>query len=211
MIKKLFILLAFSYTALAQNPTPRILLPKGPGWNVVKEGDSLNFSMRLLPDTLKRNYRFEIQQGKVAGMELDSLGNFTWVPAFHLVDRLENEKVFQIIVEARDDRENKVTANVDFKVLHKNRPPVLNNLKSFYVQYNHNNVYKINQDVAYDEDNDPIVFVPNLETLPQGMNMSSQGEITWNPSINQFKKLKDGPQYIEFQIEDQPDYCSTKT
>ncbi len=210
MFKKLFILLALSYTALAQSPAPRIHLPKGPGWNVVQEGDTLSFQIRLQPDTLKKHFHFEIQQGKVAGMELDSVGNFHWVPAFHLVDRVENEKIFQIIVEARDDKENKVTANVDFKVLHKNRPPVLNSLKSFYVQYNHNNVYKISPDLAYDEDTDPIVFVPNLETLPQGMNMSSQGEITWSPSINQFKKLKEAPQYIEFQIEDQPAKSAVK-
>lgn len=210
MFKKLFILLALSYTALAQTPAPRIQLPKAPGWNVVKEGDSLSFQMRIQPDTLKKHYRFEIQQGKVAGMELDSLGNFSWVPAYHFVDRLEKEKIFQIIVEAKDDKENKVTSNVDFKVIHTNRPPVLNNLKSFYVQYNHNNVYKITQDQAFDEDNDLIVFVPNLETLPQGMNMSSQGEITWNPSLNQFKKLKETPQYIEFLVEDQPAKSSVK-
>lgn len=146
----------------------------------------------------------------MAGMDLDSTGNFSWRPAYHLVDRLEKEKIFQIIVEAKDDQENKVTTNVDFKVLHTNRPPVLNNLKSFYVQYNHNNVYKITDDLAYDEDNDPIVFVPNLETLPEGMNMSTQGEITWAPSLNQFKQIKDNPRYIEFQVQDQPAKAAVK-
>ncbi len=210
MLTRLFILLFFSVSAFAQNVTPRIVLPRVPGWNVVKEGDTLSFQIGLQPDSLKMNYNFAIQQGKVAGMELDSAGIFTWVPAYHLVDRVEQEKIFQIIIEAKDDRENKVTSNVDFKVLHTNRPPVLNNLKSFYVQFNHNNVYKISQDLAYDEDNDPIVFVPNLETLPQGMNMSTQGEITWNPSLNQFKQLKENPRYIEFQIQDQPAKASVK-
>lgn len=210
MFKKLFILLFFTVSALAQNVAPRILLPRSPGWNVVREGDTLSFRIRLQPDSLKSYYNFGIQQGKVAGMELDSTGLFTWTPAYHLVDRVEQEKIFQIIVEAKDDRENKITSNVDFKVLHTNRPPVLNNLKSFYVQYNHNNVYKINQDMAYDEDNDPIVFVPNLETLPEGMNMSTQGEITWNPSLNQFKQIKENPRYIEFLIQDQPAKAAVK-
>jgi hypothetical protein len=210
MLKKIFFLLLLSISAIAQSSNPRIIIPRSPGWNVVREGDTLAFSMRLQPDSLKKHFTFEIQQGKVAGMELDSLGNFLWVPSYHLVDRVEQEKVFQIIVEAKDNKENKITANVDFKVLHTNRPPVLNNLKSFYVQYNHNNVYKISQDQAYDEDNDPIVFVPNLETLPEGMNMSTQGEITWNPSINQFKKLKDNPQYIEFTLQDQPAKSTVK-
>lgn len=177
---------------------------------MVKEGDTLSFHIRLYPDSLRKNYHFAIQQGKVVGMDLDSTGNFSWRPAYHLVDRLEKEKIFQIIVEAKDDQENKVTTNVDFKVLHTNRPPVLNNLKSFYVQYNHNNVYKITDDLAYDEDNDPIVFVPNLETLPEGMNMSTQGEITWAPSLNQFKQIKDNPRYIEFQVQDQPAKAAVK-
>lgn len=210
MFKKLFILLFFTVSAFAQNVAPRILLPRSPGWNVVREGDILSFQIRLSPDSLKNHYNFGIQQGKIAGMELDSAGLFTWTPAYHLVDRVEQEKIFQIIIEAKDDQENKVTTNVDFKVLHSNRPPVLNSLKSFYVQYNNNNVYKIGPDLAYDEDNDPIVFVPNLETLPQGMNMSTQGEITWNPSLNQFKQLKESPRYIEFLIQDQPAKSSVK-
>ncbi|MBX2954239.1 MAG: hypothetical protein KF870_17200 [Leadbetterella sp.] len=210
MFKKLFILLFFTVSAFAQTGSPRISLPRSPGWNVVKEGDTLSFHIRLYPDSLRKNYHFAIQQGKVVGMDLDSTGNFSWRPAYHLVDRLEKEKIFQIIVEAKDDQENKVTTNVDFKVLHTNRPPVLNNLKSFYVQYNHNNVYKITDDLAYDEDNDPIVFVPNLETLPEGMNMSTQGEITWAPSLNQFKQIKDNPRYIEFQVQDQPAKAAVK-
>lgn len=212
MFKRLlfFAILLASISASAQNVNPKIFLPRNPGWNVVHEGDSLRFAIRLQPDSLRKNFRFEIQQGKIAGMELDTMGNFSWLPSYHLVDRLEQEKVFQIIVEAKDEKESKITSNVDFKVIHKNRPPVLNDLKSFYVQYSHNNVYKITSDMAYDEDNDPIVFVPNMESLPQGMAMSTQGEITWNPSLNQFKMLKDRPQYIEFTIQDQPSKASVK-
>jgi hypothetical protein len=199
-----FAILLTSTSAYAQIASPRIFLPKNPGWNVVNEGDSLNFTIRIQPDSLRKNFRFEIQQGKIAGMELDTAGNFTWLPSYHLVDRVEQEKVFQIIVEAIDEKENRITSNVDFKVIHKNRPPILNDLKSFYVQNGHNNVYKITPDMAYDEDNDPIVFVPNMESLPQGLTMSTQGEITWNPSLNQFKMLREKPIYIEFMIQDQP-------
>lgn len=207
----LFIILAFfANNSLAQGGGPRIILPKTPGWNVVNEGDSLKLTIRLFPDSLKKNYNFEIQQGKIVGMELDSSGHFSWVPAYHLVDRLEHEKIFQIIVEAKDERENKITSNVDFKVIHTNRPPVLNDLKSFYVQNNHNNTYQIANDMAYDEDNDPIVFIPDLETLPESLNMSTQGEITWNPSLNQFKSLKEKPRYIEFFVQDQPAKTSVK-
>lgn len=210
MFKKFLVFLLFTTSALAQSGSPRIFLPRNPGWNVVKEGDSLKFEARLYPDSLKKHFSFEIQQGKIAGMEMDSTGKFTWVPSYHLVDRVEQEKVFQIIIEAKDEKENKVTSNVDFKVIHTNRPPVLNDLKSFYVQFSRNNVYQITSDLAYDEDNDPIVFIPNLETLPEGMSMSTQGEITWNPSLNQFKMLKEKPRHIEFVIQDQPSKTYTK-
>src|SRR5690606_37746178 len=105
MLTRLLILLFFSVSAFAQNVSPRIFLPRTPGWNVVSEGDTLSFQIRFQPDSLKRNYNFAIQQGKVAGMQLDSTGYFTWVPAYHLVDRVEQEKIFQIIIEAKDDYE----------------------------------------------------------------------------------------------------------
>lgn len=210
MLKKILLVLTFFVSHLTFSQSlPKIVLPPGNTWNIANEGETFNFKLNLNPDTC-RSYKFGIQQGKVAGMELDSLGNFTWTPDFHLVTRLEKEKVFQIIVEAKDSKENRVTSNIDFTVKHSNRPPVLNDLKSFYVQYNFNNVYKISEDLAFDEDNDPIVFIPDLESLPQGMNMTNQGEITWSPSLNQFKMLKEGPKYIEFLVQDQPAKESTK-
>jgi hypothetical protein len=43
-----------------------------------------------------------------------------------------------------------------------------------------------------------------METLPEGMKMSSQGEVSWTPSFTQFKQIKNQPIYIEFYVEDQP-------
>lgn len=209
MFKKLFIVLPLLIPITALSQSSRIILPKNPGWNVAQEGETLSFKLRLFPDSLNHNYRFDIQQGKIAGMELDSTGNFLWVPAHHLVDRIEKEKIFQIIVEAEDEHNHKVTANLDFLIKHSNRPPVVNDLKSFYVKYNFDNVYKIGPEFVYDEDNDPIAFIPNLESLPEGMNMNNKGEITWNPSLNQFKMLKGTPKYIEFMVQDQPAKTST--
>lgn len=195
---------------VAQQGNPRIVVPRTPGWNVMQEGQLFSFDLKLMPDTLKKYYSFDIQQGKVVGMNLDSMGHFTWTPDFHLVDRVEKEKIFQIIVEAKDENENRVTANVDFKVIHKNRPPHIEPLNSFYVQFSHNNVYKITSEMVKDPDNDPIVFIPNLESMPEGMTMNTQGEISWTPSITQFKALKANPIYVDFVVQDQPAKASTK-
>ena len=45
-------------------------------------------------------------------------------------------------------------------------------------------------DFVNDEDNDPIVIIPSIESLPEGLKMTSQGEISWTPSFTQFRKLK---------------------
>jgi hypothetical protein len=113
-------------------------------------------------------------------------------------------------VVAKGKEGQQITDILDIKVLHTNRPPVLNELSTFYVQFNNPNTYKIDPEKAFDEDNDPIVFVPILETLPEGMNISAQGEITWRPSNNQFNSLKGKPIYIEFLIQDQPAKTQTK-
>jgi hypothetical protein len=206
---KFFLILIFiSKIVVAQRP--KIDVPSNKNWNVVREGSELSFKLNVNPDTLKDDYSFGIQQGKIVGMSLDSSGNFSWKPAYHLVDRIESDKIFQIVVVAKGKEGQQITDILDIKVLHTNRPPVLNELSTFYVQFNNPNTYKIDPEKAFDEDNDPIVFVPILETLPEGMNISAQGEITWRPSNNQFNSLKGKPIYIEFLIQDQPAKTQTK-
>lgn len=208
MPKYFLILILISKIVVAQRP--KIGLPSPKNWNVVREGSELSFKLNVNPDTLKDGYSFGIQQGKIVGMTLDSLGNFYWKPAHHLVDRIESDRIFQIVVVAKGKEGQQITDILDIKVLHTNRPPVLNELSTFYVQFNNPNTYKIDPEKAFDEDNDPIVFVPILETLPEGMNISTQGEITWRPSNNQFNLLKEKPLYIEFLIQDQPAKTQTK-
>ncbi len=208
MPKYFLILILISKLVVAQQP--KIVLPTYKNWNVVREGSELGFKLNVNPDSLKNSYNFGIQQGKIVGMTLDSLGNFSWKPAYHLVDRIESDRIFQIVVVAKGKEGQQITDILDIKVLHTNRPPVLNDLSTFYVQFNSPNTYKIDTEKAYDEDNDPIVFVPTLETLPEGMNISTQGEITWRPSNNQFNSLKEKPLFIEFLIQDQPAKTQTK-
>jgi hypothetical protein len=61
-----------------------------------------------------------------------------------------------------------------------------------------------------DQDGDPIVFVPILDEMPEGMKLTAAGEITWDPSVVQFNLLKRGPRYMEFYVEDQPAKSRTK-
>jgi hypothetical protein len=65
---------------------------------------------------------------------------------------------------------------------------------------------------VHDDDGDPIVFIPIADQMPEGSKLSSQGELLWTLSLNQFNKLKQAqaPQYIEFWVEDQPAKTRTK-
>jgi hypothetical protein len=209
MPKFLLLLILISQIALAQQS--KITVPTNKNWNLVREGSDLNFRLAVGPaDTTDNDFSFSIQQGKIAGMQLDTLGNFHWTPAYHLVDRIESERIFQIVVTALNKSGRQLTSVLDFKVLHTNRPPVVSDLGTFYVQFNSPNTYKIDKEKVYDEDNDPIVFVPILETLPEGMSMSTLGEITWRPSSNQFNSLKEKPIFVEFTVQDQPAKTLTK-
>jgi hypothetical protein len=133
-----------------------------------------------------------------------------------MVDRLDSYKFQQVIFEAKCDSTNEThSSKVEFRIQHVNRSPAIRDLKPFYVQYNTNNVYKIDRDFVYDEDNDPIVVIPSFESMPEGMKMTSQGEISWSPSLTQFKKLKErtldaNPMFLEFYVEDQPAKTQSK-
>ncbi len=178
--------------------------PKKPGWNKGKEGQLMTFSLMVNADSTVLNRNYSIKQGKLYGMEIDSLGNFKWNPPYHIVERHEQNKVIQIIIETTDNAKMPVSKNIDLMISHTNRPVVVNDLKTFYVKFNTKNLYFIDKTLIYDEDNDQIVFVPNLETLPEGMNISSNGEVSWEPSLSQFRKIKEKPLYVEIFAQDQP-------
>jgi len=208
------ILVFFSNHIFAQE-TPKILLPAGKEWTQLKEGSEVSFELKLEGKNCEK-FRFTIPQGKLEGMAFDSLGRFTWTPPYSMVDRLDSYKFQQVIFEAKCDSTNEtLSSKVEFRIQHVNRSPAIRDLKPFYVQYNTNNVYKIDRDFVYDEDNDPIVVIPSFESMPEGMKMTSQGEISWSPSLTQFKKLKEktldaNPMFLEFYVEDQPAKTQSK-
>ncbi len=214
MIKMRTKILIFSLVVLFQQlfaqDSPKIILPAGSDWTQLKEGVPVSFMLKIEGKNCE-NFKFSIPQGQLDGMVLDSLGKFTWNPSYDLVDRLSGFKYQQVIFEARcDTATDAISAKVEFRIQHVNRPPVVKDLKPFYVQYNTTNMYKIDRYSVFDEDNDPIVIVPSMETLPEGMKMSSQGEVSWTPSLTQFKQIKNQPIYIEFYVEDQPSKAHVK-
>jgi len=199
----IFILFSGFQIANAQSDF-HISLPYGSQWNVFNEGKSQSFHLSIAGIEDERKFYFSIAQGKQVNMKLDSSGYFDWNPEYTLVDRIEKRKIFQVLIEAKSDSGDFVSRTMDIYVNHVNRPPVIMELKPFYIQYNTLNKYQIDPNLVYDEDQDPLVFIPSIEELPEGMIINSRGEVTWTPSFTQFKKLQESPVYVRFSVEDQP-------
>jgi hypothetical protein len=198
-----FLVIIFTIIAFhAQSQNQYLEIPKNTNWNKGKEGTEMSF--KLNQDTIATPRGYAIKQGKLFGMEIDSMGNFKWTPPYHLVERNEQNKIVQIIIEATENNGTAISKNIDLSIAHTNRQVLVNELKTFYVKFNTKNIYRIDNSSVFDEDNDPIVFIPNLESLPEGMNINSNGEISWEPSLSQFRKIKEKPLYIEFYAQDQP-------
>ncbi|SDM61738.1 hypothetical protein SAMN05421823_11732 [Catalinimonas alkaloidigena] len=187
-------------------PTPELdlLLPE---LEPVAEGETLSFDVKAQGQA---PYTFRLVEGTQPGVQLDSAGHFTWTPGYDLVGRLEEEKAFPLLFEVRNANDEKVVKKAEIVVKHTNRSPVAGELKPFYVQYNTQNTYQIEAGTVYDEDEDPIVFVPIPTKMPEGMKLSAQGEVSWRPSITQFNALKREPIEMEFYVEDQPAKARTQ-
>ncbi len=180
-------------------------LPTYPGWNVVEEGDTISMNISVVqPDTIVFDYKINYEGG--AEITFDSLGNFLWVPSYDLVTRLEEKKNFSAIISASAPGGRKAIKELQFQVIHKNRPPQIENLPVFYVKQYTNNEYNLNKPTQVrDPDDDPIVFQPVMEDMPEGATLSELGILSWKPSRNQFRALKKSPLKIKFIVQDQPE------
>lgn len=186
----------------------QIILPDALNWNAVEEGKPLQFKISVRDSVSTK--RFLLTGTNGYAMQLDSVGNFSWTPGFDVANRLEREKEVSIIVEAEMINGNRARQPITFKVLHVNRPPVAEALPVFYVKQSSGNTYQISSDFVYDADGDPIVFKPYQNQLPEGVQMSSSGLITWTPSKNQFNSLKSTSLSIDFVAQDQPDKAEAR-
>lgn len=181
----------------------QLFLPTQTNWNVVPEGSTVRFDLKATGspnDTL----RFAFGNDKQDGMQLDSLGHFSWTPGFDLADRIQTTKSYPVSFEVRNHRGQVATQNAEFKIVHVNRPPVIGELRPFYVSYRTQNIYKMDAQTVRDDDGDPLAFIPIADQMPEGSKLSSQGELSWTLSLNQFNRLKQAPQYIDSGLKTNP-------
>lgn len=176
-------------------------------WEMIYEGSELSFKIYAL-DSIVPYFSLEGADG--LGIQFDSLGNFNWKPSYDLVDRLEKQKEISVIAQAEwhDGRRERKTMN--FIVHHQNRPPVVEDLPTFYVKQSSANSYQIPSEYVNDPDGDPLVFKSIQSQLPEGVILSSLGLLTWTPSRNQFNALKNNPLVLEFIVQDQPEKAETR-
>ena len=127
-----------------------------------------------------------------------------------MADRIQTTKTYPVTFDVHTRQGQTASHTIDIKVVHVNRPPVIGELRPFYVSYRTLNTYKMDSQVVHDDDGDPLVFIPIADQMPEGSKLSSQGELTWTLSLNQFNRVKQAPQYIEFWVEDQPAKTRTK-
>lgn len=206
-----------SYPVLAQDNTQtnggngsfQLIFPKDAEWNTLEEGREINFHLQVRGGK-SDSIRYSITSGWRKDMKFDSTGHFVWTPTYEMADRINTVKLWPIVFEAVNLAGETVSQQVAFKIMHVNRAPEIDELKPFYVQYKTQNTYQIDMNSVRDADGDPVVFIPVLDGMPEGMRMTAAGEIIWDPSTTQFNLLKKGPRYIEFFVEDQPSKVRTK-
>ncbi len=188
----------------------QILLPKESDWNVLDEGKEINFHLQTKGGK-GDSIRYNIVSGLAKDMKFDSLGHFVWTPGYDVADRINTTKFFPVVFEAQSLNGETASREVVFKVTHVNRPPQVDELKPFYIQYKTQNLYQVDMNSVRDPDGDPVVFIPILDGgMPEGMKLTAGGEIMWEASTKQFNTLKEGPRYMEFYVEDQPSKARTK-
>ncbi len=184
-----------------------LIFPDSIGWNQLQENQELRFQVKAAGQSLAW---FSLEGANELHIRFDTLGNFHWKPNFDLVDRVIKTKDFTVIFQASFADGRRERKAITFTVQHVNRPPVVEDLPIFYVKQSNLNTYQIAGEYVYDPDGDPLVFKSIQSEMPEGTNLSSLGQFTWNPSRSQFAGLKNNPIVAEFLVQDQPDKAETK-
>ncbi|MBL7835713.1 MAG: hypothetical protein JNK18_17275 [Cyclobacteriaceae bacterium] len=209
-MKKLLFFIAFALfteAGLAQTGHD-LILPDSIGWNNLYEGKTLAFKLKATSPEDIRYFSFE--SSEKLPVHFDSVGNFSWKISYDLVNRVEQRKDFTVIFQALWKDGKRARETVTFTVNHVNRAPVVEEIPMFYVKQSTRNSYQIPYEYVSDPDGDPFVFKIIQTQMPEGANLSSQGQFTWSPSRSQFNALKNNPLTVEFIVQDQPDKAETK-
>lgn len=186
-----------------------ISLPTSRNWDSKKEGATFSFKIDAIGGS--EEYKFELLEPEDFMENLDQFGNFTWTPDYDVTTSEELSKSILLNVKVFDTEGNEAYKSFSIYVEHVNRPPVVNEFPTFYIQFNSQNTYQLKQDgLAYDPDGDSIIFHPVLAELKQGMSLNKQGEIKWKPSKTQFNALSKKQILLSFTVVDYPGGARTK-
>lgn len=180
-----------------------IKLPGFKNWNEKKEGEV--FSFKISAKGGAGDYVFRVRPEEKVDFTFEDNGYFYWEPGYGYVegDNTLRGSRFKFLV--RDAAGSQDSVAVDLVVHNTNRAPIVNELPTFYVQWEKENVYQLKlEGIVYDEDKDAIVFQPVLAEMPQGMTLTKDGEIKWKPSVRQFIALRKEPLKIRFIVKDVP-------
>lgn len=178
-------------------------MPKSKGWDSKNENETFSFEIKATGGS--GEYKFELIEPEQLMGNLSQYGDFLWTPDYDVVSPQESLKSIHLKVKVFDTEGNEAFATAPIYIRHVNRPPVVNELPTFYIQYNSENYYQLKKDgLAYDPDGDSIIFKPVIKELSQGMTLNRQGEIKWKPSGRQFNFLSKNPIYLSFTVEDYP-------
>lgn len=176
---------------------------KHKGWDSKAEGEA--FEITFTASGGSGEFKFELLEPGFLMENLDPHGSFEWTPDFDFVSSEQSIRSVILKLKVFDTEGNEIIESIPVYVEHVNRPPVVNELPTFYIQYNIDNIYQLNKKgIVYDPDGDSIIFSPVLKELPQGMVLSSTGKISWNPSRRQLNYLYANPIYLSFTVEDYP-------
>jgi hypothetical protein len=202
-----FVFYFFLVAIIGSTVSAQTLSFSRPDWNSVHEGDYLTFKVVSSDSVPVQHYYLDGNEPE--GMQLDNEGNFSWTPGFDLVSASEKKKELIVVFAARLMDDRTIREEATFILYHTNQKPIVEELPVFYVRQGLKNTYTISSDYVMDPDGDQIVFKPILNEMPEGMQLSASGVITWTPGRSQFAGLKNGL-VIDFNVLDQPGRVETR-
>jgi hypothetical protein len=180
-----------------------IALPTQENWDTRNEGEE--FSFEIIASGGSGNYKFEILEPEFLMENLDRYGLFSWRPDYDVTSADEMVRSVMLKMKVFDTEGVEAFIEAPIYIRHVNRPPVVSELPTFYIQFNSDNTYLLSKEgLVYDPDGDSIIFKPVLQELPQGMTLNRKGVISWKPSRRQFNFLSANPTYLSFTVEDYP-------
>src|SRR5687768_1291384 len=105
-------------TVYSQNDSS-FIFPDSTGWNVIEENETLAFQVRSVHGD---SALFSLEYPEELNIQFDSLGNFSWMPSFDLVDRISKTKDIRITFQQELKNGKREKHAINFTVHHVNRP-----------------------------------------------------------------------------------------